>query len=452
MKKKAVVVVIIVLILTLALFACKPEDESFSYTLTLNTNGGNAIAPIVYDGSSDIVLTQPQKQGYTFENWYLEQTFDTVFSNTTISGDTTIYAKWTLNNYTISYVPNNLTEISATQHGYNTAITAPQAPEKAGYVFLGWYLDEDFAQEFELSNMPAANITLYGKWTATYTIGYVLNGGDNNVLNPVQYTVESQEIALAAPTKANYDFKGWYAEDTFNTVVTAIQAGSTGNKTFYAKWDNQTVVTGGLTLRNDGEGEFEVIASTLTSGDVVILSEYGGMPVVKIGPQVFEGSGITGVTVPASVEEIGYRAFAGCTQLSTVNFAEEGALYQIDQQAFMDCIALEVVVLPSSLVLMGTSLFEGCETLVDVYVERKIDWQLDYMGTHGAPNMFDGCFALENIYVYRSNGTVPVWADNWEEIVAEYGAKDGVMEYKERNEWSNYASLIKANPNEVAPE
>lgn len=449
MKKKTIILVLVVLVLTLALVACK--EESFSYTLTFDTNGGNDIAQITYDGSADIVLPTPEKLGYDFANWCSDENLQNSFNQKSISQDTTIYAKWTAKNYIISYITNGGDAIANTQHAFGSAINPPAA-EKEGFAFGGWYIDEELSQPFESANMPAENITLYSGWNLLYNISYVLDGGENNAQNPAQYTQVTENITLAAPTKQHYDFKGWFAEATYNTQVTSIQTGSTGNRTLYAKWDLQTVVSDGFTLRNDGEGKFEVISTTLTSGEVVIPAQYGGMPVVKIGPQVFENSNITGVTVPASVVLIGYRAFAGCEELASVNFDEEGELYQIDQQAFMGCTAITEIKLPSSLVLMGTDIFKQCDELVTVYVERKIDWQLDYMGTHGAPGMFDGCDKLANIYVYRSNGTVPVWAENWEEVYVPQGAKDGVMEYKERNEWSNYAAIIKANPNEQPPQ
>jgi len=62
-----------------------------------------------------------------------------------------------------------------------------------------------------------------------YAITYVLDGGENDPSNPESYTIES-EIALAAPTKANYDFLGWTPDGG------VIAAGSTGDKTFTAGW------------------------------------------------------------------------------------------------------------------------------------------------------------------------------------------------------------------------
>ena len=70
-----------------------------------------------------------------------------------------------------------------------------------------------------------------------YTITYKVNGGtmpSSGVKN--WYTVESASYTLPKPTRSGYTFVGWYKESGFTNKVTSIPNGSTGNKTFYAKW------------------------------------------------------------------------------------------------------------------------------------------------------------------------------------------------------------------------
>ena len=54
---------------------------------------------------------------------------------------------------------------------------------------------------------------------------------------------------------------------------------------------------------------------------VNIPSEINGTPVTTIGNAAFRDSSVTSVTIPASVTEIGSNAFAGCTNLTSVNYA-----------------------------------------------------------------------------------------------------------------------------------
>jgi uncharacterized repeat protein (TIGR02543 family) len=113
-------------------------------------------------------------------------------------------------------------------------------PTWTGYTFGGWYETSAFTGS-AVTSIPAGsmgNKTFYAQWTATpYTISYELNGGTNATENPAAYTVESPAITLAAPNRANYTFGGWYSDAGFTTAVTGIPAGSTNNKTFYAKWN-----------------------------------------------------------------------------------------------------------------------------------------------------------------------------------------------------------------------
>ncbi len=73
----------------------------------------------------------------------------------------------------------------------------------------------------------------------TYSITYNLNGGTNSTSNPSTYNVTTADITLANPTKSGYTFGGWFTSSDFSgTAVTTIAKGSTGNKVFYAKWNN----------------------------------------------------------------------------------------------------------------------------------------------------------------------------------------------------------------------
>ena len=74
----------------------------------------------------------------------------------------------------------------------------------------------------------------------TYTVSYKLNGGKNNKSNPKSYTAKSATKTLKNPTKKGYTFKGWYSDKKLTKKVTKIKKGSTGNRTFYAKWSKNS--------------------------------------------------------------------------------------------------------------------------------------------------------------------------------------------------------------------
>ena len=83
---------------------------------------------------------------------------------------------------------------------------------------------------------------VYGKWskkkkvTTYYSIKYVLNGGTQPSGQRKAYTKSTATFRLKPPAREGYVFNGWYTSSSFKTKVTRIKKGTTGNKTFYAKW------------------------------------------------------------------------------------------------------------------------------------------------------------------------------------------------------------------------
>ena len=134
-----------------------------TYTVTLNTNGstinsGN-VTGYTY-GAGATLPTDVTRTGYTFKGWYDNENL--TGSPVTAIGDTETgnkeyWAKWEINQYTITVKPENgKADITITQD-YGTAITAPEAPTREGYTFMGW--DREIP-----TTMPAENITLKAKW------------------------------------------------------------------------------------------------------------------------------------------------------------------------------------------------------------------------------------------------------------------------------------------------
>ena len=99
----------------------------------------------------------------------------------------------------------------------------------------------DYVGVSESSTTPAV--------VENYSITYTLNGGTNAASNPDNYNVEST-VTLADATKEGYAFGGWYETANFSgSAITVIAAGSTGNKTLYAKWTGGTASGGGITVK-----------------------------------------------------------------------------------------------------------------------------------------------------------------------------------------------------------
>ena len=123
-----------------------------SYTLTFDTNGGSAIAPITQDyGTAITAPADPTKTGYTFAGW------TPAIPATMPAENMTIKAKWTVNQYTLTFDTNGGSTIAPITQDYGTAITAPADPTKTGYTFAGW-------TPAIPTTMPAENLTVTAQW------------------------------------------------------------------------------------------------------------------------------------------------------------------------------------------------------------------------------------------------------------------------------------------------
>ncbi len=231
-------------------FTIQPEKDitlyakwtPFAYDIEYVLNGGSNSSNNVkkYTVEDKVEIYAASKVGYTFIGWFT----DSEFTSTIVteikkgtSGKITLYAHYSINQYTISFEENGGTTVADITQNYATEVVEPEAPAKNGYTFAGWYSNSSLTSKYTFSTMPAKNVTLYAKWNlASYKITYNLNGGTNNSSNPATYTITSAKITLKAPTKTGYNFAGWFTDAECTQAITEIKSGSYGDLELFAKW------------------------------------------------------------------------------------------------------------------------------------------------------------------------------------------------------------------------
>ena len=210
------------------------------YTVTYNSDGGSAVASVkVAEGKRAEAPASPTKNGYVFAGWYNGDAL-WVFSENTVNANITLKAKWTAlsNSQVVSFNSNGGSVVESQIIPASGKITAPQAPTKSGYNFLGWY-NGDNAWNFATS-VASGSITLTAKWElADYTVGYEL--GENALgaaENPTSYTILDEAIEIAAPTREGFNFIGWtYGDVTVPSLTVTVGGGKTGNILLTANWE-----------------------------------------------------------------------------------------------------------------------------------------------------------------------------------------------------------------------
>ena len=183
-----------------------------TYTVTLHANGGTINNGNVTEYTYGVGATLPTADdmtytGYTFKGWYDNENLTgspvTAISNTE-TGNKEYWAKWEINQYTITVKPENgKADITITQD-YGTPITSPADPIREGYTFIGW--DREIPK-----TVPAENITVTAQWEINqYTIAFDTAGGSE--IAPITQDYGTNITAPADPTRKGYTFKGWDKE------------------------------------------------------------------------------------------------------------------------------------------------------------------------------------------------------------------------------------------------
>lgn len=107
-----------------------------AYTVTFQSEGGSEVASQIRANTPAARPADPTKEGYTFIGWYNgESEWD---FETPVTPDLTLTAKWQLNQYTITFDTAGGSEVPSITQDYGTAITPPAAPARTGYTFAGW--------------------------------------------------------------------------------------------------------------------------------------------------------------------------------------------------------------------------------------------------------------------------------------------------------------------------
>lgn len=134
-------------------------------------------------------------------------------------------------------------------------------------------------------------------------------------------------------------------------------------------------------------GVYPLRASNV-NGAIVIPATLEGVPVRKIADGAFVGqTKLTAVTLPASVREIGDRAFGFCTSLERVTFSGPG-LVSVGECCFSNCVSLASVSFPSTLAYLAHDAFVLCDSLASVAFTGNAplldppsrDTQVSYLG------------------------------------------------------------------------
>ncbi len=236
-----------------------------TYTVIYDSNGASggttATSSHAYGTAKALSSNGFTKTGYTFAGWATDASGPVVYSNaqsvsnlTTINGASiTLFAVWTINQYTIIFDANGGIGGSNGLMTYGDVLTAPTVT-KTGYTFSGW-------SAVIPATVPAANTTYVALWDNTYSITFDANGGSGGT---IEYKNEGDTLTAPTVTKTGYTFSGW------SPVLPATMPAA--NSTYTAQW---TVNTYTVTYNGNGYTGGSTASSSHTYNTAKALTTNG---------------------------------------------------------------------------------------------------------------------------------------------------------------------------------
>lgn len=222
-------------------------EHASGYSVQLYKDNEPLGQPVsINDGSTtshDFTDEMTQPGSYTFTVTTTGDNKNYLPSNPTIQSAA-------LNYYAVTFNTNGGSTVAQQVVVNGGYATEPTPPTRANYTFAGWYSDSTFASAWDFDTPITEATTLYAKWTPnTYQVTLNTNGGTIHSGGVTEYTYGQGAALPTDVTRAGYTFGGWYDNEALTgEPVTAIGPAETGDKTFYAKWTENS--SGG----DSGEG------------------------------------------------------------------------------------------------------------------------------------------------------------------------------------------------------
>ena len=253
------------------------QYSPIEYTITYVLDGGsNHLANSnTYTIEQAVTLEDAFKLNYIFGGWYLDESYNTKVTQIVgMTGDITLYAKFSPMEYTIYFHSNNdMDEVVSVNYLYDIPSNLKENTFVwTGRHFIGWALASDgnvqYVDSEEIVNLAigGGSLNLYAKWeTNTYTIQFDANGGSGTML-PIVVTYDKyRALPKNMFTRSGYVFDGWsttpYGEKEYDAMqmVRNLTDVNEGVVNLYAIWIPQYTITFD---KNGGSGGTSSIVAT----------------------------------------------------------------------------------------------------------------------------------------------------------------------------------------------
>lgn len=338
-----------------------------SFKITYNLNGGSNVSgnPASYTvESGKLVLKDPTKTGYKFLGWYKDSGYSQKVTEIAAgaSGAVTLYAKWEIVTYTITYNTNGgtLSGSYKTSFTINDLPVSLPTPSRANFAFLGWK-NRDLNGADVKNITECGNITLYAGFMDSYL--------QMKLQKPYSWQTGGETYYIVSGysgTATTVDIPAYYNGYPVREI---------GASAFYGK-SNITAINIPDTVKTIGSTAFYK-CSSLTS-----IKLPSGL--TSLGATAFNNcTALTSITIPDTVTSIGDEAFAGCIALVSVKLPSK--LTSLGSDAFEKCTSLKSINIPGTLKEIEYCTFAYCDSLTEVTLNEGLE-EISF-GAFGCKNL-----------------------------------------------------------------
>lgn len=241
------------------------ENEDTRGTLIFDSTGGSAVENMAGVQLNAVVsgLPVPTKDGYAFDGWcYYNESGEAELIDSTapvFKRSTKLYAKWSYGYYTVTFERGDGSENDVSVVRFADTWRELPKPERAGYIFAGWYLG-DKKIELGATVEITAPVTLLARWTPLeYRVSFNSSGG--SAVSSVTRTFDSEYGTLPVPVKQGYTFGGWKLNGTVIDAQTKVSVPKA--HTLIANW-----------IPNTYNIKYELAGGNVV-GETTIVCKYG---------------------------------------------------------------------------------------------------------------------------------------------------------------------------------
>ncbi len=269
------ILILLLFLSTFSILSCGKSKENIvsqispvEHLVVFNSNTGISLQTLtILNGTLLPEPTNPVKNGYTFMGWYCDSNYTTQwnFSSDKVTSDIILYAKWKENvqEYTVTFDVDEGIKVTISVESNHT-IDEPTAPTKSGYIFQGWYKENQFINLWDFNyDKILGNTTLYAKWIQIPNLIFVEKGtaGNSKIAVLESFYIQKYEV-----TQGEFEKLMKYNPSTFNSNGGEILD---NNPVEHVTWYD-AIMYANLLSKKEGWSEYYSISDITRVGNRIV--------------------------------------------------------------------------------------------------------------------------------------------------------------------------------------